>query len=471
MENTKILIANRGEIACRVIRTARRLGYGTVAVYSSADAGAPHVLAADEAVLIGPPPATESYLDIAAVVEAARKTGAGAVHPGYGFLAENADFARACAAAGLVFIGPPVDAIELMGDKRAAKAKMSEADVPCVPGDVSVEQDDASLRRAAESIGYPVMIKAVAGGGGRGMRLVIDAAELDEALVSARSEAESSFGSGELLLEKAIVEPRHVELQIFGDTHGNYLHLGERDCSVQRRHQKVVEECPSPAVDDDLRLRMGATAVEAARACGYVGAGTVEFLLDREGRFYFLEMNTRLQVEHPVTELVTGFDLVEWQIRVADGEPLPVSQDAVVLTGHAIEARLYAEDPARGFLPQTGKVLVWESPRSDDIRIDHAVHAGGTISPHYDPLLAKVIAHGTTRDDARRKLSAALRDITLAGKKQRVYNCYQQGRTGWGEATIRTSIVCPSILVAEMELKKSGRKPDRLPVLKHPHFD
>ncbi|RLB57837.1 MAG: 3-methylcrotonyl-CoA carboxylase, partial [Deltaproteobacteria bacterium] len=415
MALTKILIANRGEIAVRVIRTARRLGYRTVAVHSSADEAAAHVVAADEAVLIGPPPASESYLASDKIIAAACDTGAEAVHPGYGFLAENADFARACVAAGLTFIGPTVAAIELMGNKRAAKAKLLEAGVPCVPGYQGADQSDGVLAVEAQRIGYPVMVKAAAGGGGRGMRLVSTAGELGEALQAARTEAEGAFGSSELLLEKAVVEPRHVELQIFGDTHGNVVHLGERDCSVQRRHQKVIEESPSPAVNDDLRRRMGAAAVEAARACGYVGAGTVEFLLDRDGAFHFLEMNTRLQVEHPVTELVTGVDLVEWQLRVAAGEPLPLGQADIAINGHAIEARVYAEDPARGFLPQTGEVLVWRLPAETDVRVDHAVVEGGSISPHYDPMIAKLIAHGATRADASRKLVAALRDTTLFG--------------------------------------------------------
>ncbi|MBW2456449.1 MAG: acetyl-CoA carboxylase biotin carboxylase subunit [Deltaproteobacteria bacterium] len=438
MALTKILIANRGEIAIRVMGTARRLGYRTVAVYSSADRGAPHVAAADEAVLLGPAPASESYLAGDKIIAAARQAGAQAVHPGYGFLAENAAFAQACAAAGLIFIGPPVAAIELMGNKRAAKAKLLEAGVPCVPGYQGAAQDDATLRAEAERIGYPVMVKAAAGGGGRGMRLVGAAGDLDEALSGARKEAESSFGSGELLLEKAIVEPRHVEIQIFGDTQGNLVHLGERDCSVQRRHQKVIEESPSPAVDEELRQRMGQAAVEAARACGYVGAGTVEFLLDRDGAFHFLEMNTRLQVEHPVTELVTGVDLVEWQLRVAAGEPLPLSQGDIRLTGHAVEARLYAEDPAQGFLHQTGEVLQWRVPAGADVRVDHAVEVGGVISPHYDPMIAKVIAHGASRDDACRKLAAALRDTTLFGvvtNKSFLANICVHEQFAAGEAT------------------------------------
>ena len=415
MDSLKILIANRGEIALRVSRTAKKLGHATVAVHSTADALAPHVAAADEAVCVGSAAATESYLAIDRIIDAARQTGANAVHPGYGFLAENADFARACADAGLTFIGPPVAALELMGNKRAAKIAMTEAGVPCIPGYEGEDQSDETLIGEAEKIGFPVMVKASAGGGGKGMRLVTDAADLPDALRAARAEAQSAFGDSELILEKAIVEPRHVEIQVFGDTKGNVVHLFERDCSIQRRHQKVIEECPSPAVDADLRQRMGAQAVEAARACGYYGAGTVEFLLDKDRQFYFLEMNTRLQVEHPVTEMVTGLDLVEWQIAVAKGEPLPLRQEEIVLKGHAIEARVYAEDPAHGYLPQTGEVLAWSVPAVLEARVDHGLAENAVVSPHYDPLLAKVITHGDTRNEARRKLAKALRDTTLFG--------------------------------------------------------
>jgi len=408
-----ILIANRGEIAVRVARTARRLGYRTVAVFSEADRDALHVRSADIAVCIGPPPVRESYLSIERLLAATQLTGADAVHPGYGFLSENAAFARACADAGLVFIGPPPAAIDGMGNKARAKRMMLEAGVPCVPGYQGEDQSDGAFEHAAASLGYPVMVKAAAGGGGRGMRLVSQPADLVAALASARQEATSAFGSGELLLEKAVIAPRHVEIQIVADRHGNVVHLGERDCSVQRRHQKVLEESPSPAVGPELRARMGAAAVAAAHACGYEGAGTVELLLGGDGAFYFLEMNTRLQVEHPVTELVTGLDLVEWQLRVARGEPLPLTQDAVTLTGHAIEARLYAEDPARDYLPQTGTIVRWE-PRGD-VRFDHGVSEGFAISPHYDPMIAKVIAHGPTRADALRKLAQALRSTTLFG--------------------------------------------------------
>jgi geranyl-CoA carboxylase alpha subunit len=410
---SKILVANRGEIALRVMRTARRMGYGTVAVYSTADAAAPHVAGADEAVCIGPPPAAESYLDIAKIVAAAQRAGAGAVHPGYGFLSENAAFARACKEAGLTFIGPPADAIELMGNKARAKRAMAAAGVPCVPGSSGDDSSDDALRAAAEKIGFPVMIKAAAGGGGRGMRLVHTAADLADALRSARHEAKSAFGSDEVLLEKAIVAPRHIEIQIFGDTHGNVVHLGERDCSVQRRHQKVIEESPSPAVDAALREKMGAAAVLAGKSCGYTGAGTVELLLAQDREFYFLEMNTRLQVEHPVTEMVTGLDLVEWQIRVARGEPLPEKQAEIALSGHSIEARLYAEDPARDYMPQTGTVAAWRP--AGDVRFDAGVTTGTVVSPYYDPMIAKVVAYAPTRDDARQKLAAALRDTTLFG--------------------------------------------------------
>jgi geranyl-CoA carboxylase alpha subunit len=411
----KILIANRGEIACRVIRTARDMGYRTVAVHSDADAGALQVRMADEAVRIGPPPVRESYLDIAALLGAARATGADAVHPGYGFLSENADFARACVEAGLVFIGPSPEAIHAMGNKAAAKRLMIAAGVPCVPGYEGADQSDATLMQEAARIGLPIMVKAAAGGGGRGMRLVTEAKDLAKSITAARSEAANAFGSGELILEKAVIDARHVEVQVFGDTHGNVIHLGERDCSVQRRHQKVLEEAPSPAVDAGLRATMGAAAVAAAKAVNYFGAGTVEFLLDKNGAFYFLEMNTRLQVEHPVTEMVTGLDLVEWQLRVAAGETLPLSQDQVRIAGHAIEARLYAEDPSRNFLPQSGTIVAFEPAARKNVRTDHGISSGWTVSPYYDPMLAKVIAYGATREEARRRLVAGLEDTLLLG--------------------------------------------------------
>ncbi|CAD5110150.1 geranyl-CoA carboxylase subunit apha [Zestomonas carbonaria] len=412
---TKILIANRGEIACRVIRTAHALGYRSVAVYSEADADARHVRLADEAVCIGPAPVGQSYLKLDAILNAARRTGADAIHPGYGFLSENAEFARACEATGIVFIGPSVEAIHLMGSKRLSKIAMLEAGVPCIPGYEGAEQDDETLTREAAHIGYPLMIKASAGGGGRGMRLVHDPEHLAAQLRTARSEAQNAFGSGELILEKAVIQPRHVEIQVFGDQHGNIVYLGERDCSVQRRHQKVIEEAPCPVMTPELRKAMGEAAVKAAGAVNYVGAGTVEFLLDANGTFYFLEMNTRLQVEHPVTELVTGQDLVAWQIRVAEGQPLPLRQEEIRLSGHAIEVRLYAEDSAHDFLPQTGEVLRWEPALLDGIRIDHGLVEGQPVTPFYDPMLAKLIAYGETRDDARRKLVRAVEDCVLLG--------------------------------------------------------
>ena len=414
---SKILIANRGEIACRVARTARAMGCRTVAVYSDADAQALHVSACDEAVRIGPAPVGDSYLRIDKIIAAAERSGADAVHPGYGFLSENADFAEACAKAGLTFIGPPAHAIAAMGNKAAAKRRMIDAGVPCVPGYQGDDQSNAGLTREAARVGIPVMVKAAAGGGGRGMRLVSKAAELADAITGARSEAERAFGSGELILERAVVDARHVEIQVFADTHGNTIHLGERDCSVQRRHQKVIEEAPSPAVSADLRARMGAAAVKAAASIGYVGAGTVEFLLGADGQFYFLEMNTRLQVEHPVTELITGLDLVEWQIRVARGERLPLNQEQVRFDGHAIEVRLYAEDPAHGFLPQSGEVLLWQAPTGAGVRVDGALKTRDRVSPDYDPMIAKIMAHGATRDEARDRLAAAVERAGLLGIK------------------------------------------------------
>ena len=411
----KLLIANRGEIARRVIRTARALGYRTVAVYSEADAPSPHVREADEAICIGPATSSESYLNVDRILQACKTTGATAVHPGYGFLSENADFARALEGAGLVFVGPPASAIDAMGSKMEAKRRMVDAGVPCVPGYHGEDQSDEALATAAASIGYPLMVKASAGGGGRGMRLVHEEGELMGAIASARSEAESAFGSSKLLLERAVTQARHVEIQVFADTHGNAIHLGERDCSIQRRHQKVIEEAPSPAVTPEIRAAMGEAATAAARAIGYVGAGTVEFLLDANGEFYFLEMNTRLQVEHPVTECITGFDLVAWQLSVAAGAPLPVTQDEVTLTGHAIEARLYAEDPAGGFLPQTGDVLCWTPAGGEGVRVDDGLESGMTITPHYDPMIAKIIAYGDDREMARRRLIRALEDTVVLG--------------------------------------------------------
>jgi geranyl-CoA carboxylase alpha subunit len=411
----KILIANRGEIACRIIRTAKTLGYRTVAVFRDADAGALHVRQADEAVRIGPPPARDSYLNIAALLAAAKLAGADAVHPGYGFLSENAAFAEACAAAGLVFIGPPASAIHAMGNKARAKKLMEAAGIPCVPGYQGADQSDATMLAEGQRVGFPLMVKAAAGGGGRGMRLVASADELTNALVRARSEAASAFGSDELILERAITEARHIEFQIFADQPGNVIHLGERDCSVQRRHQKVIEETPSPAVSAELRAKMGEAAVAAARTIDYVGAGTIEFLLDPSGKFYFLEMNTRLQVEHPVTEAVTGLDLVAWQLRVAAGERLPLEQHELQSNGHAIEARLYAEDPHSNFLPQSGTLIEWRPASGEGVRIDHGLASGASVSAFYDPMLAKVIAHGATREEARRRLIVALEDTVALG--------------------------------------------------------
>ena len=410
---TKILIANRGEIACRIQRTAQALGYRTVAVYSDADTDALHVQMADEAVHIGPAPVHQSYLNTEAILAAAQLTGADAIHPGYGFLSENPDFARACQQATLTFIGPSVEAIELMGSKRLSKLAMLDAGVPCIAGYQGSAQDDATLQREAERIGFPLMIKASAGGGGRGMRLVHQREQLLEQLRTARSEAMNAFGSDELILEQALIDPRHVEVQLFGDSHGNLIYLGERDCSIQRRHQKVIEEAPCPVMTPDLRQAMGEAALKAGRAVSYVGAGTVEFLLDRNGQFYFLEMNTRLQVEHPVTEMITGLDLVDWQLQIAAGQPLPLTQSQVTLTGHAMEVRLYAEDPAQGFLPQTGDVLRWEP--APGVRIDHGLLEGQTVSPFYDPMLGKIIAHGASREEARRKLLRAVEDSALLG--------------------------------------------------------
>ncbi len=408
-----VLVANRGEIALRVMRSARRLGLATIAVHSSADAGAPHVRAADRAVAIGGALPAESYLSIDAVIAAAQASGADAVHPGYGFLAENADFARACRDAGLVFVGPSAEAIAAMGDKADAKRLMRAAGVPCIPGYDGADRSDAVLATEAGRIGYPVMIKATAGGGGRGMRRVENAASFAAALRSARSEARSAFGSDDVILERALSAVRHVEVQVFADRFGNVVHLGERDCSVQRRHQKLIEEAPSPGVDAALRERLGAAALTAVRAMAYEGAGTIEFLLEASGAFHFMEMNTRLQVEHPVTEAITGLDLVEWQLRVAAGEALPLRQDAVRFEGHAIEVRLCAEDPARDFMPQSGTVALWRPPRG--VRAEHALHDGAWIAPWYDSMIAKVVAHGVDREAARRRLVVAIENLVVLG--------------------------------------------------------
>ena len=410
-----ILIANRGEIACRVIRTAKKLGYRTVAVYSDADAGAPHVKLADDAVRIGSGPVGESYLVPELILQAAASSGAESIHPGYGFLSENAAFAEAVESAGLVFIGPTREAIDVMGNKAESKRRMIEAGVPCVPGYEGHDQSDKTLIAEGLKIDLPLMVKAAAGGGGRGMRLVHDQADLANAIKLARAEAEGAFGSGELILEKAIIEPRHVEIQVFADTFGNTVHLGERDCSVQRRHQKVIEEAPCPIMTPELREKMGQSAIDAAKSVSYRGAGTVEFLLDDSGFFYFLEMNTRLQVEHPVTELITGLDLVALQISVAQGEPLDFSQADLDLEGHAIEVRLYTEDPSQDFLPASGPVDLWAPASGVGVRIDDGISTGQAISPFYDPMVAKVIGYGPTREAARLRLIGALKETILFG--------------------------------------------------------
>jgi len=414
---SSVLIANRGEIACRVMHTAKAMGLKTVAVYSDADADAPHVKMADQAYLLGPAPVGESYLVQEKILNAAKATGAQAIHPGYGFLSENSTFAKACKKAGIVFIGPEPDAIDLMGDKAKSKRRMIKAGVPCVPGYQGEKQDDKTLIAVSKEIGFPIMVKAAAGGGGRGMRFVDNAKALPDAIKDARSEAVNAFGSDVLILERAVQQPRHVEIQVFADKHGNTIHLGERDCSVQRRHQKVLEEAPCPVMTPQLRKAMGASAMKAAKDIGYVGAGTVEFMLDSSGEFFFLEMNTRLQVEHPVTEMVTGLDLVALQIRVARGEELGLIQSDIEMHGHAIEARLYAEDPAADFLPATGPIDLWKPAAGDGIRIDSGIETGGQVHPFYDPMIAKVIAYGTTREEARMKLIGAIKDTAIMGVK------------------------------------------------------
>ena len=424
---TKILIANRGEIACRVAATARRMGIQTVAVYSDADAGAKHVQACDEAVHVGGSAPKDSYLRWERILQAAKDTGAEAVHPGYGFLSENEDFAKACTAAGLVFIGPPAAAILAMGLKAESKRLMASAGVPLVPGYHGVDQDPALLQREADRIGYPALIKASAGGGGKGMRVVEKSEDFAAALASCQREASNSFGSDAVLIEKYVQRPRHIEIQVFGDTHGNCVYLFERDCSVQRRHQKVLEEAPAPGMTDTLRAQMGAAAVAAAKAVNYVGAGTVEFIVEQTAydqpesmKFFFMEMNTRLQVEHPVTEAITGLDLVEWQLRVASGEPLPLRQDQLKMQGHAIEARICAENPDKQFLPATGTLQVYRKPQATSfergtVRIDDGVREGDTISPFYDSMVAKLIVHGETREQALARLDTALAQTHIVG--------------------------------------------------------
>jgi 3-methylcrotonyl-CoA carboxylase alpha subunit len=417
----KILIANRGEIACRVIKTARGMGIATVAVYSEADANARHVRMADEAVLIGPPAARESYLVADRILEVAKQTGAEAIHPGYGFLSENDVFAEACQRAGIVFIGPPASAIRAMGLKSASKALMEKANVPLTPGYHGDNQTPAFLAEQADAIGYPVLIKASAGGGGKGMRRVDASADFAAALESCKREARNAFGDDDVLVEKYILEPRHIEIQVFGDTHGNCVYLFERDCSVQRRHQKVLEEAPAPGMTPERRAAMGQAAVDAAKAVGYVGAGTVEFIATQDGKFFFMEMNTRLQVEHPVTEMITGLDLVEWQLRVASGEPLPLKQEQLEINGHAMEARIYAEDPDRGFLPSTGWLVHLSPPaETDHVRIDTGVEQGDEITPHYDPMIAKLIVWGEDRRQALARMRQALAQYRVVGVSNNV---------------------------------------------------
>lgn len=442
----KILIANRGEIACRVIKTARRMGVRTVAVYSEADAGARHVRLADEAVLIGAPPAGESYLVIDRIIAAARQRGAQAIHPGYGFLSENEDFCRACEQAGIVFIGPPVAAIQAMGSKSEAKKLMEKAGVPLTPGYHGDNQDPQFLQRHADDIGYPVLIKASAGGGGKGMRRVENAKDFGEALASCQREAKSSFGNAHVLIEKYVTRPRHIEIQVFGDRHGNYVHLFERDCSVQRRHQKVLEEAPAQGMTEERRAAMGRAAVDAARAVGYVGAGTVEFIADQGGAFFFMEMNTRLQVEHPVTEMITGLDLVEWQLRVASGEALPLRQEQLRLRGHALEARIYAEDPEKGFLPSTGKLRYLSLPQeSSHVRVDSGVEEGDEISSHYDPMIAKLIVWDEDRERALSRMTQALSDYRVVGVSNNI-------------EFLSRLVACPAFARADLDTGLIGRE-------------
>jgi 3-methylcrotonyl-CoA carboxylase alpha subunit len=422
---SSVLIANRGEIACRIARTASRLGMRSIAVYSRADANAPHVRLCDEAHPIGASPAPHSYLSIDKLIDVARRAGADCIHPGYGFLSENAEFAEACATAGIVFVGPPPSAMRAMGLKDRAKALMEQAGVAVVPGYHGERQEPAFLKQKAYEIGYPLLIKATAGGGGKGMRKVERHADFEAALEAAQREAISAFGEARVLIEKYVASPRHIEIQIMADAHGNAIHLNERDCSLQRRHQKVIEEAPAPGVAPDLRAAMGAAAVKAAQAVGYAGAGTVEFIADGAGKlrpdgFWFMEMNTRLQVEHPVTEAITGLDLVEWQFRVAAGEPLPLTQDQVPLNGHAVEARLYAEDPERGFLPSTGRLAALQLPTGEGLRVDTGVETGSEITAHYDPMIAKLIAHAPTRQQALERLTGALERTIVVGPRSNV---------------------------------------------------
>jgi 3-methylcrotonyl-CoA carboxylase alpha subunit len=439
----KILVANRGEIACRVIRTARRMGIATVAVYSDADREALHVAMADEAVHIGAAPPRESYLRADRIIEACRRTGAEAIHPGYGFLSENSSFSEECKNNDIIFIGPPADAIEAMGSKSAAKTIMGRAGVPLVPGYHEADQSDERLKGAADDIGYPVLLKAVAGGGGKGMRLVVAEAGFEEALAAARREAASAFGNDDMLVEKYLQRPRHVEVQVFCDQRGNAVYLFERDCSVQRRHQKVIEEAPAPGMTPALRARMGEAAVQAAQAIDYEGAGTVEFLLDDDGSFYFMEMNTRLQVEHPVTEMITGQDLVEWQLRVAAGEALPLAQDQLQLQGHAFEARIYAEDPEHDFLPASGTLTFLQPPaESRYVRVDTGVLQGDEVSVYYDPMIAKLVVWDESRDKALARLAGALADYRVSGLSTNLSFLYNLATcTPFGRAELDTGFI------------------------------
>jgi acetyl-CoA carboxylase biotin carboxylase subunit len=476
MDITRLLVANRGEIALRIIRACRAMSIETVAVYSDADAAAPHVRAADIAIRLGPAPAAESYLNIGAIVDAARASGAGAVHPGYGFLSERAAFADACAAAGLLFVGPPAAAIERMGSKIGARALMQQAGVPVVPGRTPDDQSDTGIAAAAKAIGCPVLIKASAGGGGKGMRSARDAGALAEAIPAARREAQAAFGDGTLYVERLIERPRHVEIQIFADDHGNAVHLFERECSIQRRHQKIIEESPSPALTSAVRARMGDAAVAAARAAGYRNAGTIEFLVEGDGEaatFYFLEMNTRLQVEHPVTELVTGTDLVHAQLTVAMGRPLPWRQADLEQRGHAIECRVYAEDPAAGFLPQAGPLRLYREPSGPGIRIDSGVEEGADVPVQYDPMLAKLIAHGESRAMAIERAVAALRAFPILGVRTNIpflikvlgRPAFRAGRlhTGFVDehlaALLEPAAVSPVVTAAAEFLRAAPRQP------------
>jgi acetyl-CoA carboxylase biotin carboxylase subunit len=458
----RVLIANRGEIAVRIARACRESGIESVAVYSDADAGALHVRVADRAFRIGPAPAVESYLSIGALLTAARDSGADAIHPGYGFLSERASFARACEEAGITFVGPPSHVIERMGSKLAARQLMQSAGVPVVPGRTPPDQTDEGIADSAKAIGYPVLVKASAGGGGKGMRVVRAGSEARELIASARREALAAFGDGTLYVERLIERPRHIEIQVFADTHGHVVHVYERECSLQRRHQKVIEECPAPTLTPRLRSAMGEAAVTAARAAGYVNAGTIEFLVEGSGddaRFYFLEMNTRLQVEHPVTELVTGVDLVHAQLVVADGGQIPWSQSSLSQRGHAVECRVYAEDPAAGFLPQAGRLLLYREPASPGIRVDSGVTEGDTVVVNYDPLLAKLIASAATRDAAIRRAAAALREFPILGIRTNIaFLLALLDHPAFGAAKIHTGFIDDAI----GELTVAGEVPDEV---------